>query len=45
MGFDEPAIQAGSGDGDGNDGNLICWMGTPWDGDGMAGNEVVAVPS
>jgi len=43
MGFDEPAIQAGSGDGDG--GNLICWMGTPWDGGGTAGNEVVAVPS
>ena len=26
------AIQAGSGDGDG--GNLICWMGSPWDGGG-----------
>ena len=43
MGFDEPAIQAGSGDDD--DGNLICWMGTPWDGGGTAGNEVVTVPS
>ena len=43
MGFDEPAIQAGSGGGDG--GNWICWMGTPWDGGGAAGNEVVAVPS
>ena len=26
-------------------GNLICWMGTPWDGGGTARNEVVAVPS
>jgi hypothetical protein len=43
MGSDEPTIQAGSGDGDG--GNLICWMGTPWDGGGADGNEVVAVPS
>jgi len=43
MGFDEPAIQAGSGDGDGR--NLICWMGTPWDDSGADGNEVIAVPS
>jgi len=43
MGFDGLAIQAGSGDGD--DGNLICWMGTPLDGGDAAGNEVVAVPT
>ena len=43
MGFDKPAIQAGSGGGGG--GNWIYWMGTPWDGGGAAGNEVVAVPS
>ena len=29
-------IQAGSGDGDGGD--LICWMCTPWDGSGTDGN-------
>ena len=37
------AIQDGSGDGDGGD--LICWMWTPWDGGGADGNEVVALPS
>ena len=43
MGFDELAIQAGSGDSDGE--NLIYRVGTPWDGGGVAGNEVVVVPS
>ena len=38
MGADDPVIQDGSGDGDG--GNRISWMGTPWDGGSAVGVEV-----